>query len=391
MLALIAVANMPWYLYGGVEGTAFAHHVGATGGDAVWQAISIVAIDGRAYPLFAFLFGYGIWQLYSKQIAAGRDPREITRLLQRRHAWMIAFGAVHALLLWMGDIVGAYGLVGLLITWLFLDRPDRTLRIWVIGMASLLVLVGLLAGTGGVMLTLSGEPMESFSSGSAAGIESYPASMLARFGMWVVIALLQGLLSMVVPAAILVGILAARHRVLEEPGAHLPLLRRVAGAGVAIGWLGGGLSALTWFGMLPLALPDWTFVGVHFLTGFAGGLGYAALFALVAERVARRPLGPVSTALTATGARSLSAYLAQSVVMAPLFSAWGLGVGAWIGELAGAGIAIATWLVTVVLAALLDRSGRRGPAEWLLRRLAYGGRGRFGTPTAVSRVPVSTP
>ncbi|MBO4236144.1 DUF418 domain-containing protein, partial [Pseudonocardia alni] len=37
-----------------------------------------------------------------------------------------------------------------------------------------------------------------------------------------------------------------------------------------------------------------------------------------------------------------------------------------------AAVAVATWVITVVVAAGLDRAGRRGPAEALLRRLTYG-------------------
>lgn len=77
-----------------------------------------MAIDGRSSPLFAF------------------------RLLQRRHRWMLAFGAAHALLLWFGDIVGAYGLAGLLVTRLLLERSDRTLRTIGWGMVGVLALFG---------------------------------------------------------------------------------------------------------------------------------------------------------------------------------------------------------------------------------------------------------
>ena len=37
-------------------------------------------------------------------------------------------------------------------------------------------------------------------------------------------------------------------------------------------------------------------------------------------------------------------------------------------------VAVGAWLVTVLVAVLLDRAGRPGPAEQLLRRLTYGRR-----------------
>src|SRR5688500_20277643 len=51
----------------------------------------------------------------------------VTRLVRRRGAWMIAIGAAHGLLLWAGDIVGAYGLLGVLMAGLLVRGTDRAL------------------------------------------------------------------------------------------------------------------------------------------------------------------------------------------------------------------------------------------------------------------------
>ena len=67
----------------------------------------------RGYPLFAFLFGYGMMQLFLRQTAAGTTEREAVALLRRRSLWLIAFGVVHAALLMAGDILGSYGLASL--------------------------------------------------------------------------------------------------------------------------------------------------------------------------------------------------------------------------------------------------------------------------------------
>jgi uncharacterized protein len=118
---------------------------------------------------------------------------------------------------------------------------------------------------------------------------------------------------------------------------------------------------------------------MHALGGYAGGVGYAALFGLVAIRMAGRT-GPVATALQACGQRSLSCYLAQSVSFAALLPAWSLGLGdgahLWQGALVGVG----TWLVILLVAAVSARAGYRGPAEVLLRRLTYGPRHRAAQP-----------
>ncbi|MFC7432735.1 MULTISPECIES: DUF418 domain-containing protein [unclassified Agrococcus] len=375
MLLLIALANMPWHLFGRETSLTSMHHVDGSTGDRIWQAIAVVAVDGRSYPLFAFLFGYGMWQLYRKQLAAGATSLEARRLLRRRHWWMLAFGAVHAALLWVGDIIGAYGLVGLIIGAIFLERRDRTIAIWSWILAGLLALGAVSFAAMGALLGALDLPMdlEAGDAGgipSVAGIESYPMSILARLGMWAVVAPTQGILGLVVPLAILLAILAARHGILEEPERHRRLLVRVAAWGIAIGWAGGALAYAELLGAFE-PMPSWTFSLVHVATGLPAGVGYAALFALVAARMARRPLGPVGRALTAVGKRSMTSYLLQSVLFAPVLSAWGLGLGGVLTEWQGALYAVGVWLVTVAVAVALDVAGRRGPAETLLRRLAY--------------------
>ncbi len=108
-------------------------------------------------------------------------------------------------------------------------------------------------------------------------------------------------------------------------------------------------------------------------TGLAGGLGYVAVFGLFAHRMsARNRRHRAVAAVSAVGKRSLSSYLIHSAIFAPLLAAWGLGLGAHLGSATMALFAIGVWLVTVILADVLERQGRRGPAEWLLRRLMYG-------------------
>lgn len=376
MLLLIALANVPWWLYGGAHGLTTAHQLGRTGADLGYQLASLVAIDGRSYPLFAFLFGYGIWQLYSRQSALGTPMREAKRLLQRRHWWMLAFGAVHALLLWFGDIVGAYGLTGLLVTWLLLQRRDRTLTIVAWVLAGALLLFGLLSIVSGLALAsgVAGDvsQLAGGSIPSAAAESAYPLFMLASIGTWLIATPVQ-VLALTVPLAVVLGILAARHGLLDRPREHRTALIRIAVAGIAIGWAGGALAAAQFAGALFDPAISWATMGISSLTGVAGGVGYAALFGLIAAAFGDHR-GPVSRALAAVGKRSLSSYLAQSVLFAPVLAAWGFGLGAVLSPLGAAGLAVGVWLVTVVVAVLLDRAGKRGPAEALLRRLAYGKR-----------------
>ncbi|ERG63746.1 hypothetical protein L332_04665 [Agrococcus pavilionensis RW1] len=376
MLLLIALANVPWLLHGREQGLSSAHQLGHDGADLGYQLLSLVVIDGRAYPLFAFLFGYGIWQLYSRQSAAGTPWREARRILQRRHAWMVAIGAVHALLLWFGDIVGAYGLTGLVVVALLLRRSDRVLRIVAWVLAGLLALFAAMSLAGGLLLGtgIAGDLSSLAGGGLAtpAGEPSYPWFALQSLGLWL-LATPGQLLALTVPLAVVLGMLAARRGLLDRPRDHRRTLVGIAVVGIAIGWAGGALAAAQFAGLVLDPALSWGTMGVSSLAGVAGGIGYAALFALAAAAIGERR-GIVVRALAAVGKRSLSSYLLQSVLLVPTLAAWGFGLGSTLTPLAAAGVAVAAWLVSVAVALVLDARGTRGPAEALLRRLAYGSR-----------------
>ncbi|QVJ01465.1 DUF418 domain-containing protein [Nocardiopsis eucommiae] len=174
-----------------------------------------------------------------------------------------------------------------------------------------------------------------------------------------------------VPSA-LIGVWAARTRVLERPDLHGPLLHRTVVIGFPVAVLGAQPVALQAVG---LWTPSTTGVGALALvsfaaTGIAGGLAFAAAIALVAARIGDRR-GPVTTALVACGRRSMTFYIAQSPVWLVATEPSLLGLAGALGAASAAGVAVVTWAVTVVMADVLRRAGRRGPAEALLRYLTY--------------------
>ncbi|MEJ8282133.1 DUF418 domain-containing protein [Pseudonocardia spirodelae] len=368
MLLLIALAHAPWYAWTSEPGAVLLHAADGGLADRVAQIVTITAVDGRAWTLFGFLFAYGIGQMYARRVAGGGTDAGARALLRRRHRWLLAFGLVHAAVLWQGDILATYGVLGLLLVPLFLGRSDRTLAVG----AGVLAGLGLLVAAGtAVLMQLTGATTPTAAPQQLAlSTPGWLDTLPLRLVLWAGAAP-GALFSFVMPAALLLGLLAARHRVLEEPERHLPLLRRTAVLGIAVGWAGGLATALLHVGVL--ALPDpGAAAQLHMVTGLAAALGYAAVFGLVAHRLRGRPAQPVAVrALVALGRRSLSGYLAQSLLFGPLLAAWGLGLGAYLTGASAALVAVAVWLTTVVAAHGMDRAGVRGPAETLLRRLTY--------------------
>jgi uncharacterized protein len=376
MLLLIAVANAVGVVFGG-ELSGELHPVGA---ERLTNVVLFTAVHARAYPMFAILFGYGIVQLATRQSTAGATPSGVRRILLRRNGWLVAFGLAHAVLLYSGDFLGAYGLVGIVATLVLLRAGRRWDRLafllWAVTIANVLVTgVQTLAALAGPQLNPRGLPEHPIDSLTAT---SYGDSLMARIGEWPAHTLV------VLPFIVIVwlGVIAGHRRLLEDAAAHRRLLRTIAVGGIAIAFAGGLPLGLVAGGYLSADESTLSLMTrLHGASGMFGGIGYIAVFGLIAARLTERhdQLDPrVRTAtrmLVALGRRSLSGYLFQSVAWLVLLSPVMLNLAQRSPSplIAGIVIAVLVWAVSLWAA---DRLGDRpGPAEKALRRLTYGPRG----------------
>lgn len=352
MLLVIAVVHA----HGFRSYTVDAATVPGAADQVATAAVTLLA-ENRGYPMFAALFGYGLAQIHRHRVAEGVGWTPIRRLLRRRGWWLVAIGMAHTALLFYGDVIAVYGTIALLFV-AALRFADRTL----------LIMAGCTMAVGSVVYVVLSDAFF-----SAAGNEAIMNPILDGLVRLAIAPVFIPLLITISLPPFLVGIWAARRRLLEEPERHLGVLRRVAGGGITISLLGAvphTLAAIgTWQPSTSIAT---SMFWVHLVTGYAGAFGYAAIIALVAQRVRTRP-GPVVTALAATGRRSMTCYLLQSVVWAVLIPPYALHLGARLTDTQAVGLGIAVWLATVIISDLQRRAGfRQGPTEWFLRRMTYG-------------------
>ncbi len=86
---------------------------GATGWNLnVWW-MNMLFFEGTMRGMFSMLFGAGIL-LFTSRSAESNQGIAVTDLFFRRLMWMVLFGVIHCyLLLWDGEILYAYGIVGM--------------------------------------------------------------------------------------------------------------------------------------------------------------------------------------------------------------------------------------------------------------------------------------
>ncbi|WP_237048234.1 DUF418 domain-containing protein [Lentzea guizhouensis] len=336
MLLLIALAHAHLF----IRGHPVTHRNYATDGSPLDNAVAgiqMTVVDGRALPLFAALFGYGLAQMAGRQ----RNWPAARWAVVKRCFWMVVLGAVHAHFLFEGDILGTYGVTGLVLVGTMVWRNQSLLALaagWFV------VYV--------VYVTLSAFQIIKTEGVFPDGLATWALHTVA----W--------------PATVLVpvvlGMWAARQKMLVEPERHVRFLRTTALAGLGFMVAGSLPLALVVAQVLPgVPLP---LVILHTLSGLAGGLGYAALMGWIAA-IVKKP-GLVMEALAATGERSLTCYVLQSVSWLVIFTLGGLGYEIHTAQASLVGIL--TWLATVVLSLGMHLAGIRGPLEVMLRFLTYG-------------------
>ena len=101
--------------------------------DFASYAFNFVLIDGKMRGLFSFLFGASMLLVIDKAKAKGEDSATVHF---RRQWWLLLFGALHFYLIWFGDILFGYALIGM-VAWFFRNQAPRTLILW----GALLVLI----------------------------------------------------------------------------------------------------------------------------------------------------------------------------------------------------------------------------------------------------------
>ena len=389
MLLLISLANVGSWV-AGPEGRA------TSTADRTWAFMSALFIDQRAYPLFALLFGFGLATMVNRRMASGIDAycQQLTgglrapsaaeldqareqaavdarRLVRRRGLWMVLFGLIHGAF-FPSEIIGTYGIVAVVFAgWFAHKHHKRQLAVCALVLLSQFVpvVLAMLFGPGGEAAA-SGAAVPAPAAAAPTGAGESMASALPWFvtnvNGWFFTALSAAFTTMILPAAFL-GARLADTDLIAHPERHRGLLTVAGIGGLALGAL-GALHEL----LVPLtsAQPWAADSALIMVLGLAGGCGWLAVLALYAGGpTADGRLTGLRRLASAVGRRSMTAYLSQSLLFATIFLALPTltGIGLHLGEARAAGIALAVWLATVGLCAVLERGGHAGPFETLLR------------------------
>ena len=309
----VLVINAAGYLdapWGSVLGDVSAPIGGAT---QALQGLYAFGVQGKAYPVLAFLFGVGL-------VLAQRDlpASQALHRARRRQKWLLLLGVLHGVFIYFGDILTAYALIGWLLLkhvrmpWSRLRQQLRRAMVW-----ALVVTAGTVALTG---LWWTGGAEGSADTGATfATVTRWPDFWALNATGYLIIQL--GTLILGFPLfrlLMLAGIAAARLRWLTHPrwkDQRQRLLRRWA-------WPALWLNAAFGLGRM-LVAGDELALGMVEVLGYAvGPLLSMVMVTALAQHAARAPW---LLALAPLGQRTLTLYIGHGLLCVLLFSGVGLG------------------------------------------------------------------
>ena len=374
--------------------------------------ITKALFEGKTYPLFSMLFGIGLAIQFGRSQESGTSF--YPRILRRQFA-LIAIGLLHVALLWYGDILFLYGIVGMAVLFLVHLRARRLLTI-AAGLVLLSVVMGaamsafeafdkeqraaqrasqseegqaestvVLEADADAPETPLGRLFAGFKDGSiqepdAPGwvdneiIAIRDGPFLQAFGFRVVIWISYMIFGMIlagvaihVAAMFLLGAALWKLDVLA-PGKEKLRLKLAVGFGVA-----GLVSTayVTLFALLhPNASPYLTGMMpiVNYITGPMLSLFYLFGIACLVDSGLFKPL---VSALSNAGRLALTNYLSQTVLASIIFAFWGFGMFNAVDRPMRVVIVLSIFAAQLVFSALWLKAFKIGPLEWFLRSITY--------------------
>jgi len=372
MLGIVLVNFPTMNTMAGDETTAYGglHHAV----DRWVGSANMLLLNGKCYPIFALLFGLSLF-------LADRGGARPPTLAARRLLVLLGIGLLHLALVWWGDILVVYALLGLLAL-PFLRWPPRRLLLLALGLLLLLPaltpLLGLLGHLGvpaaervvlhglGLVLPTPEAAAATYAHGTFAEmLRQRSLDYLADFTPFAAGEVTLGLLLAYARyyaqlfGLFLIGIWAGQQGLHLRLGSDRAWTRKALGIVAPIAVLLTGLR---------LGVDGLDAVLSSF-QGNALALAYILAFALLLPAWPR-----AQGVFEAVGRLSLTAYLAHTSLCSLLLYATGLGLYGRIGPAALLPISLACYTLIALGCLQWSRRFLIGPAEWAWRSLLHGRR-----------------
>lgn len=320
-------------------------------------------IIGSFYPIFTFLFGYGLSIMYDNCQMKGINYYPI---ILRRLIFLMIMGVLHGFFVFSGDILFGYAYTGLIAVLFIKSKAKRLIKAAII----LFILKILLLVIPFVVFSLLNDPytQHNFSGVSLAKlIEIKQQGLYAEFLKINALENLYNVLDVVTGSAyleflpyILLGIAAQKLKLVKKIQ-----LRKQS----AIKW--GIICLITGYIVkIPFALDfsNSAYQNINIVGGPIVAAGYILIFIAMYQSA---HLAKVLKVFTYPGKLSLSVYLTQSIVLSIVFLGIGGGLYNQLSLYQSYTIALLVYGLQLAGCYFYLKYFKMGPFEWIWRKVTY--------------------
>ena len=349
-----------------------------TGMDRTIDLLVYVLVQGKFYTLFSLLFGMGFAVMSQRAEQAGRP---FAGVYWRRGLVLLAFGVVHAIFIWAGDILMMYALCSFLLL-AFRTLPYRW-YVWM-GLAAYVMPVGfmylmgamgsLLGGTEGWDKAMGeiGKQMQGLidAERAAYGSGTYAEATLQRLKSTGMALSNITMFGFIVFGMFLIGAWFVRSGAIARPREFPRLYAGLRWVALPIGLLAmlGSVALEPTMDFATFDLRISTAFALQMLANLLMCLGYVAwMMRALASPLWHRPLGWLAPA----GRMALTNYLMHSLVCTWIFYGYGLGYFEQLPRAWQPVFALMLFGLQVLVSRAWLSRFRFGPMEWLWRSLTY--------------------
>ncbi len=351
--------------------------------DDIVEFFQGVLIEGKFYSIFSLLFGWGVSQQLYRAEKKGINALPTVR---RRLGWMLLLGLMHLFILWTGDIVAFYAMLGFALL-LFRKMSDKNLVICGVIFFLLPILLyalkmnfmwmnapaGIVFETG---VTIEKNLMGNSETGRLTGLEKTASWLLIwkqniagfffRYGYLFFVSRIWKVLGV-----FLIGFMLGRNDNFKKITANKKILTYI----ILFGFLVALPANLLMSYYMGFEDDYWDLKMNGFYQTVFYAIGVAPLaFAYAAAIILwfRTKTGyKVLSLLQPVGKMAFSNYILQTLVAIIVFYGVGLAKGGQLGPTAWTIFAIAIYMCQIFISYVWLSYFNFGPVEWIWRSLTY--------------------
>jgi uncharacterized protein len=373
----ILIMNMPGFsmsFFAGADGS----HLWPGRIDRIAESARDMLFSGKFNSMFSLLFGLGFTIQLGRMMA--RDPEKAKWLYTRRLLVLAAFGLVHSMVFWNGDVLHIYAVLGFALL-LLRNAPNKVIYT-LLGMC---LLWPLLSGlfrlwyiTPEMVKTLVAdsqhwEATNNLAYGKGTFLQAareHTREFFYEYGTRLNLLGIAGFYAQMATTLFL-GFLIGRNGWVPRIPEFLPLIRRLQwralGLGIVFAIIFGTIREL-------FRVPGPSLIKIVGSNAYVlCRLSMMCFYVLTIVRLAQLPQWQRRFApIAAAGRMPLTNYLSQTLMATTLFYGWGFGLFGRVGPALCLLMAFVMFFaIQVPLSAWWLRRHEHGPLEYLWRRLTY--------------------